>query len=67
MGALVPFAFGDALIRIVEVDGAPWWVASDSAKVLGYRETFDMCRNLDDDEQLPHFVRGFEGKRQVSV
>lgn len=65
MGALVPFAYGDALVRVVEINAAPWWVAGDVAKVLGYREARDMTRHLDDDEQLPHIVRRLEGGREV--
>lgn len=66
MGALVPFAYGDALVRLVEVDDAPWWVAGDVAKVLGYSRARDMLRKLDDDEQGAHIVRGFEGDRMVA-
>jgi prophage antirepressor-like protein len=65
MGALVPFAFGDALVRVIEIGGDPWFVAGDVAKVLGYREAYHMLRMLDDDEQLPHIVGGFEGSRIV--
>lgn len=33
---VVPFYFGDAPVRVVTVDGAPWFVARDVADVLGY-------------------------------
>lgn len=65
MSAVVPFAYGDQLVRVVEVDGSPWWVAGDVAKALGYRNAPDMVRNLDDDEQGTHNVRRFEGERSV--
>ena len=65
MGALVPFAFDDALVRVIEIDGSHWWVAGDVAKILGYR-TFHMVRMLDDDEQGIHNVDGLEGTRRVS-
>ena len=65
MGALVPFAFDDALVRVIEIDGSHWWVAADVAKILGYR-TFHMVRMLDDDEQGIHNVDGLEGTRRVS-
>lgn len=65
MGALVPFAYGDVLVRVVELSGDPWWVAGDVAKVLGYPDAYKMVRLLDDDEQLPHIVGGLEGGRQV--
>jgi prophage antirepressor-like protein len=39
MSGLFPFAYGDALVRVIEIGGDPWWVASDVAKVLGYKHT----------------------------
>lgn len=59
MTALVPFQFESAEIRtITDEHGEPWFVATDVADVLGYRETRDMTRMLDDDEAAPHIVRG---------
>lgn len=65
MGALVPFAYGDALIRVIERDGDPWWVAGDVAKVLGYREAYHMVRMLDDDEAAPHIVGTLGGQQEM--
>lgn len=66
MGALIPFAYGDALVRVIEINAAPWWVAGDVVKVLGYSHTPHMLRQLDADEQGVHNVDGLEGERQVS-
>ncbi|MDZ7896399.1 MAG: BRO family protein, partial [Sphingobium sp.] len=49
--AIVPFAYGEQLVRVVEIDAAPWWVAGDVARVLGYSATSAMLRVLDDDEK----------------
>lgn len=57
MGALVPFAFGDALVRVIEIGGDPWFVAGDVAKVLGYRDALTMTRTLDEDEADTHIMR----------
>jgi len=65
VGALVPFAYGDALIRVIERDGDPWWVAGDVAKVLGYREAYHMVRMLDDDEAAPHIVGTLGGQQEM--
>lgn len=57
MGALVPFAYADTLVRVVEISGNPWFVAGDVAKVLGYRDALTMTRTLDEDEADTHIVR----------
>lgn len=36
---LTPFNFGDQELRIVIIDGEPWFVAKDAAKILGYKDT----------------------------
>lgn len=32
---IIPFAFGDNLIRVFPIEGEPWWVAKDVANALG--------------------------------
>lgn len=44
-------------IRIVMIDGDPWFVATDIAKALNFRNAPDMTRMLDDDEASTHIVR----------
>ncbi|MGE7136204.1 BRO-N domain-containing protein [Luteibacter sp. NPDC031894] len=39
MSALIPFQFGVAPIRVVEIDGEPWFVGRDVATALGYADT----------------------------
>lgn len=67
MGGLVPFAYGDALVRVVEINAAPWWVAGDVAKVLGYSHTPSMVRILDDDEKGVHNVHTLGGQQELTV
>lgn len=38
-------------IRVVDIDGEPWWIASDVARALSYSATSAMLRSLDDDEK----------------
>lgn len=38
---LIPFDFHGSKIRVVEIDGAPWFVAADVCFVLGYRNSRD--------------------------
>jgi len=36
MNALIPFRFESHAVRVIEIDGAPWFVAKDVALALGY-------------------------------
>ena len=46
------FNFHGNKVRVIADDANnPRWVASDVAKVLGYRDAANMCRRLDDDEK----------------
>lgn len=51
MTDIISFAFDDALVRVTDIDGEPWVVATDVAKVLGHRDALNAVRYLDDDEK----------------
>lgn len=44
--SVTPFAFRDHSVRVVLIDGEPWFVASDIAEVLGYRDAANAARSL---------------------
>lgn len=48
---IVPFEFESHQVRTVVVDGEPWFVAHDIAKVLGYRSAPDMTRRLEESDK----------------
>lgn len=48
--ALQSFNFAGMQLRALLVDGEPWFIAQDVAKMLGYSETSAMTRRLDNDE-----------------
>jgi prophage antirepressor-like protein len=50
MSNVVPFNFGDISVRVVMQGGEPWWVASDVAQALEYRDASNMVRNLGEEE-----------------
>ncbi|MDR0703217.1 MAG: Bro-N domain-containing protein [Azoarcus sp.] len=63
-GASAPaiFNFTSHSVRIVVRDDAPWFVASDVAEALEYRNAPDMTRFLDEDEiGTTHIVRSTQG------
>lgn len=65
---IVPFRYDQsAEVRTVIIDGEPWFVAADIARVLGYSEAYAMTRTLDDDEKGPHTVRTPGGDQSLTV
>lgn len=50
------FNFDKSSVRTVAIDNDFWFVAADIAEVLGYRDSYDMVRLLDDDEKTTHTI-----------
>lgn len=50
MSLPMEFSFDGAAVRVVLVEGEPWWVAADVASALEYSEASAMTRHLDEDE-----------------
>lgn len=67
MTDLISFTFEQAEVRVIERDNQPWWVASDIAAILGYRNAPDMVRNLDDDEAATQNVRSSGQSREMLI
>ncbi|WP_424462992.1 phage antirepressor [Pseudoclavibacter helvolus] len=65
--ALDLFNYKGIEIRTALIDDAIWFVAADVARVLGYREAYDLTRNLDDDEKGPQNVRTPGGEQTLTV
>lgn len=51
------FDFNSNQVRAVDVDGVAWFVASDIASALEYKDAHNLTRILDDDESAPHTMR----------
>lgn len=73
MSNVINFDFNKTNIRVVEIDGQPWFVAADVARVLGFTTTSGAgryLRHLDDAEvntiTLGNGNRGNPNKRIVS-
>jgi prophage antirepressor-like protein len=48
---LIPFQFEDRQIRVLVIDGDPWWVAFEICSILGISNGRDAVSRLDDDEK----------------
>jgi prophage antirepressor-like protein len=69
---ITPFSFDQHPVRVIDRDGQPWFVATDIAEALEYRDATNMVRNLDDDEADTHIVstrsdNGIEQDREVTI
>jgi hypothetical protein len=64
---IVKQTFGGLELGFFEEEGELWAVASEVAKVLGYRNGPDMTRRLDDDEKGTRSVRTLGGVQEVTV
>lgn len=62
---IIPFRFESREVRTLLIDDQPWFVASDVASALHYRDAFNMCRNLDDDEKGTQIVSTPKGAHIV--
>lgn len=62
-----PFDFQGHEVRVLVEGGEPRWIASDVAKVLGYRMASDMTRRLDEDEKGTRSVRTPGGEQEVTT
>lgn len=58
MSALLPFKSNEFSIRVLDVDGEPWFIAMEIAEILGYSDTQAMTRRLDDDEKSNRQIVG---------
>ena len=57
---------GADLRIIIDDDQKIWFVASDIAKILEYKDATHMLRGLDDDEQSLHKVERLSGQGAVA-
>lgn len=55
MNEIIPFSYSGRPIRVVRIDGEPWWVAADVCATLGIGNPRQAVAYLDDDEvtQVP--------------
>lgn len=51
MNEITPFAFDGAAVRVITVDNAPWFVATDVCEALEIKNATQAMTRLDDDER----------------
>lgn len=65
---LTCFDFRDYQLRAVTgEDGEPWFIATDVAKILGYRDAGNLARMIDEDEKGTHNLSTPGGTQAVTT
>lgn len=65
---LTPFVFeGDTLVRVIDRDGQPWFVAADLCRAMGLLNAADTVKSLDDDEKGIASIYTPGGRQEVIV
>lgn len=69
MSAVEVFRYeaGDVPVRVVLVDGEPWFVAADLAAALGYRDAHNATRLIDAEDRGTQSVSTPGGQQRVTV
>ena len=67
MADITPFNFGAHTVRVVTHNNQYWFVATDVAATLGYRNAPDASRHLDEDEKGTQIVRTPGGDQQLTI
>lgn len=67
MTSLELFTYESTDLRTIVIDGDPWFVAADVARVLEYRDAYNLTRRLDDDEKGTHSVSTPSGAQVMTV
>ena len=72
MNDIQVFDFEDNAVRVVDIDGEPWFVAADVARVLELSNPSKACADLDDDEaaltsSYSRSSNGTEQKRDMLI
>jgi prophage antirepressor-like protein len=67
MSEIMKFGFDSSQVRVVKDGGEVWFVASDVAKVLGYRDAANMARMLGEDEKGTHILGTLGGNQALTI
>jgi prophage antirepressor-like protein len=64
---LATFTYGEKPVRVVQLEGEPWFVAADVCAVLEIGNPTMALRSLDDDERALNSIEGIPGGVSVNV
>jgi prophage antirepressor-like protein len=66
--SLTPFLFeGEIIVRVIRINGIPWFVAADVGRALGLKNAAESVRGLDDDEKDVSSADTPGGRQEVII
>jgi anti-repressor protein len=67
LSALQQFVYAGQDVRTETIDGSPWFVAADVARILGYSATAALTRRLDDDDKGVRDLHTPGGRQSMAI
>ena len=67
MTSLARFIYDDRPVRVVTIDGEPWFVGADVARVLGIAAASGITRMVDDEDKGSHELETPGGLQSVTI
>jgi len=65
---MISFHYGDETVRThTDADGQVWFVATDIARILGYKDASHALRGLEEDEKGLHNVETLGGEQTLTI
>ena len=64
---IIPFDFEKHNVRVVMIDGVPWFVAADVCEALTIDNHRNVLARLDDDEKGVHTVDTLGGPQEMAI
>jgi anti-repressor protein len=64
MTDLIPFDYGESAVRVIMIDGEPWFVAADVCRILGLANTTQAVSRLDQDGVSAAYITDDLGRQQ---
>lgn len=64
---LMPFNYGDTAVRVVMVDGEPWFVLADLCRVLELSAVGRVAARLDEGVRRTHTLQTGGGPQQMTI
>ncbi|AIC11259.1 BRO-N domain-containing protein [Xylella fastidiosa] len=65
--SIIPFDFHSHSVRVVMRDGNPWFVATDVAVALGYRDAANAARHVGAHQKGTHIVSTIKGNQSLTI